>query len=289
MLPITSKREFNMTKTNIIAQSAMTILGLSFLTSASVMAASNTETLRVCAASNELPYSSQSKDGFENKLAEVLAENMGRKLEYVWSDKAAIFLVSEHLLKNQCDVVMGVDNDDPRVATSTPYYTSGYAFIYRKDAGVKVDNWQSDALKDMTKFAVVPGSPSEVMLREIGKYEGNFNYTMSLIGFKSRRNQYVRYAPDKLVSEVASGKADIAHIWAPEAARYVANSSVPLEMVVGEKIAQTGEGEGVKQYFQQSIAVRPDDTELLKEINTVLNQESSKFEAVLKQEGVPLL
>ncbi len=278
-----------MKTTKNITKSALAVLGISLLSSMSVMATSNSETLRVCAASNELPYSSQNQDGFENKLAEVLADNMGRKLEYVWSDKAAIFLVSEQLLKNQCDVVMGVDNDDPRVATSKPYYKSGYAFIYRKDAGINVNNWQSDALQTMSKFAVVPGSPSEVMLRDIGKYEGNFNYTMSLIGFKSRRNQYVRYAPDKLVSEVAAGKADIAHIWAPEAARYVASSSVPLEMVVAEEIAKTSEGEGIPQYYQQSIAVRPDDTELLKEINTALNKASSKIDAVLKQEGVPLL
>jgi len=278
-----------MKTTKIITKSALALLGISLLSSMSVMATSNSDKLRVCAASNELPYSSQSQDGFENKLAEVLAENMGRKLEYVWSDKAAIFLVSEHLLKNQCDVVMGVDNDDPRVATSTPYYKSGYAFIYRKDAGINVHNWQSDDLQKMSKFAVVPGSPSEVMLRDIGKYEGNFNYTMSLIGFKSRRNQYVRYAPDKLVSEVAAGKADIAHIWAPEAARYVATSSVPLEMVVAEEIAKTSEGEGIPQYYQQSIAVRPGDTELLKEINTALNKASSKIDAVLQQEGVPLL
>jgi mxaJ protein len=278
-----------MKKTNMITKSVMAVFGLSLLASGSVMAAAKSDTLRICAASNELPYSSQSKDGFENKLAEVLAENMGRKLEYVWSDRAAIFLVSEQLLKNQCDVVMGVDNDDPRVATSTPYYKSGYAFVYRKDAGINVENWQSAALQDMKKFAISPGSPSEVMLKEIGKFEGNFNYTMSLIGFKSRRNQYVRYAPDMLISEVVSGKADIAHIWAPEAARYVANASVPLEMVMSEEIAKTADGEGIKQYYEQSIAVRPDDTELLKEINTALNKASSKIDAVLEQEGVPLL
>jgi mxaJ protein len=112
---------------------------------------------------------------------------------------------------------------------------------------------------------------------------------MSLIGFKSRRNQYVRYAPDLLISEVVSGKADIAHIWAPEAARYVNSASIPLKMVVSEAIAETGDGEGVQQHYEQAIAVRSDDTALLAEINTALKAADSEIKTVLKQEGVPLL
>lgn len=269
-------------------KSALSLLmGTGIMLSSSANAAS--DTLRVCAAADEMPYSNQNQEGFENKLAEVLAEEMDRDLQYTWSDKAAIFLVTEKLLKNECDVVMGVDQDDPRVATSDPYYTSGYAFIYPANKGLDIQTWKSPALQDMTKFAVVPGSPSDVMLREIDKYEGNFNYTMSLIGFKSRRNQYVRYAPDLLVSEVVSGKADIAHIWAPEAARYVKSASVPLEMVVSEEIADTGDGEGVKQHYAQSIAVRSDDKKLLKEINTALKEAEPEIKAILKEEGVPLL
>ena len=246
-------------------------------------------TLKVCAASDEMPYSNKQQQGFENSLAKVLADTMNKDLEFVWSDKAAIFLVTEKLLKNKCDVVMGVDKGDPRVATSDPYYKSGYAFIYPANGEIDVQNWQSPDLAKLNKFAVVPGSPSEVMLKEIDKYEGNFNYTMSLIGFKSRRNQYVRYAPDMLVSEVVSGKADIAHIWAPEAARYVKSASIPLKMVMSEEIASTGDGEGIREQFEQSIAVRPDDKDLLKQINVALQKADPKIKAVLKEEGIPLL
>lgn len=263
------------------------VLAAGLAMSASVQA--NTEMLKVCAATDEMPYSNQQQQGFENELAQVLAKEMGRELQYEWLDKAAIFLVTEKLLKNECDVVMGVDSDDPRVATSNPYYKSGYAFIYPANEEVNIQSWQSNDLKSMNKFAVVPGSPSEVMLREIDKYEGNFNYTMSLIGFKSRRNQYVRYDPDMMVSEVVNGKADIAHLWAPEAARYVKSSPVPLKMVLSEAVAPTNDGEGVKQHFAQSIAVRTEDTALLKEINTALQEADSEIEAILKKEGVPLL
>lgn len=263
------------------------LIGTSFMLSTS--ASASTETLRVCAAADEMPYSNKNGEGFEVKIAEILAEEMDRDLEMVWSDKAAIFLVTEQLLKNECDVVMGVDKDDPRVATSNPYYKSGYAFIYPANKDLDISSWKSKDLQSMSKFAVVPGSPSEVMLREIDKYEGNFNYMMSLIGFKSRRNQYVRYEPDLLISEVTSGKADIAHIWAPEAARYVKSASAPLTMVVSEEIAETGDGEGVLQHYEQSVAVRTEDKDLLTEINTALKEADSKIKAVLKEEGVPLL
>ncbi|GAB4293137.1 MAG: substrate-binding domain-containing protein [Methylophaga sp.] len=279
--------KFDIQRSKTFKAALSLLIGTSIMLSGS--ASASDKTLRVCAAADELPYSNKNSEGFENKLAEILAEEMDRDLEYVWSDKAAIFLVTEKLLKNECDVVMGVDKDDPRVATSIPYYKSGYAFIYPAGKGLDIKTWKSPDLKAMTKFAVVPGSPSEVMLRELDKYEGNFNYLMSLIGFKSRRNQYVRYKPDLLISEVASGKADIAHIWAPEAARYVKSSPVPLEMVVSEEIAETHDGEGVLQHYDQSIAVRSEDTDLLAEINTALEKADSKIKAVLKQEGVPLL
>lgn len=247
------------------------------------------DTLKICAAANEMPYSNRQEEGFENDIAKVLARSMDMPVEFVWSDKAAIFLVTEHLLKNDCDVVMGVDTDDQRVATSDPYYTSGYAFIYRDDKNLDITNWQSPDLQQMNRFVMLPGSPSEVMLREIGKYEGNFNYSKSLYGFKSPRNKYIRLDPKNLVGELESNNGDIAHLWAPEVARYVKSASVPLTMVMSEKIADTGDGEGVRQHYPQSVAVRPEDQLLLKAINRALASAAPQITAVLKQEGLPLL
>lgn len=247
------------------------------------------KTLKVCAAANEMPYSNAQQEGFENHIARVVASTMDMPLEFVWSDRAAIFLVTEHLLKNECDVVMGVDYDDPRVATSVPYYKSGYAFIYRSDLDVEVSDWNSADLSNMQRFVIVPGSPSELMLREIGKYEGNFNYTKSLANFKSPRNKYIRLEPSHLINQVANGKGDIAHLWAPEVARYVNNSSVPLTMVMSEEAGKLSNGEEVLQHYAQSVAVRPDDTLLLKAINRALTNSATQITAILKEEGVPLL
>lgn len=247
------------------------------------------ETLKVCAAGNEMPYSNSSEEGFENDIAKTLASAMDMPIEFVWSDKAAIFLVTEHLLKNDCDVVMGVDTSDQRVATSDPYYTSGYAFVYREDKGLDVTNWQSADLQKLDRFVMVPGSPSEAMLREIGKYEVNFNYSKSLYNYKSVRNKYIRLDPKNLIGELETNNGDIAHLWAPEVARYVKNASVPLTMIMSEEIAETGDGEGIRQHYPQSVAVRPDDQRLLKAVNRGLDVAGPQITAILEKEGVPLL
>ena len=247
------------------------------------------ETLKVCAAGNEMPYSNKQQQGFENEIAKALSESMDMPLEFVWSDKAAIFLVTEHLLKNECDVVMGVDTDDPRVATSNPYYKSGYVFVYRADKNLDISDWDSPDIQKLNRFVVVPGSPSEVMLREVGKYEGNFNYTKSLAGFKSPRNKYIRLEPSKLIGEVTSGNGDIAHLWAPEVARYVRDSDTPLEMVLTPEIGELKSGEGIVQHYDQSVAVREDDKALLEAINKGLAAAAPKITAILKKEGIPLL
>lgn len=247
------------------------------------------DTLKVCAAGNEMPYSNTQQQGFENEIATVLADSMGMPVEFVWSDKAAIFLVTEHLLKNDCDVVMGVDSDDPRVATSTPYYKSGYVFVYRSDKNLNISDWHSADIQKLNRFVVTPGSPSEAMLREVGKYEGNFNYSKSLSGYKSARNKYIRLEPSKLISEVTSGNGDIAHLWAPEIARYVRDSSTSLEMVMSPELGKTKEGEGIVQHYDQSVAVREDDKALLEAINKGLAKAAPQITAILEKEGIPLL
>ena len=289
MLKNNSKINKKTVSTKLLTQCS--ILAASLLTVLNPAQANNAlpETLKVCAAGNEMPYSNTQQQGFENEIAKTLAESMDMPLEFVWSDKAAIFLVTEHLLKNECDVVMGVDSDDPRVATSDPYYKSGYVFVYRADKNLDISDWNSTDIQKLNRFVVVPGSPSEVMLREVGKYEGNFNYTKSLSGFKSPRNKYIRLEPKKLISEVTSGKGDIAHLWAPEVARYVRDSDTPLEMVLSPEFGEIEGGEGIVQHYDQPVAVREGDKALLDAINKGLADAAPKITAILKEEGIPLL
>jgi mxaJ protein len=182
--------------------------------------AEGSKPLKICAAENEMPYSNKAGEGFENKLAELVGKALGRKVEYVnWSDPR--YYIRDTLDKGLCDVVMGVDKGDPRVITTQSYYRSGYVFISRESDNLDLLNWDSEVLRKAKRIAFVPGTPPEVMMRAIGRYNDMFNYSQELVGFKSRRNQYIKYESSKLVSEISSGHAEIAALWGPSAARYV--------------------------------------------------------------------
>jgi mxaJ protein len=248
----------------------------------------STEPLKVCSAENELPYSDKNGNGFENKLATLIAEGLGRPLENVWWTDARYF-VRDLLDTKQCDVVMGVDQGDPRMSTSAPYYRSGYVFVYPADKAGTYQSWDSPALKTAHRIAFIPDTPPDVMLKKIGRWNDMFNYMHSLVDYKSRRNQYVKYDPERLVGEVISGKAEVAALWGPAAARYVKNAGKPLAMTVIPDNNTRSDGEKVPHHYSTSIGVRKDDAGLLKQIDQVLIKRGQDIEALLRQEGIPLL
>jgi len=253
-----------------------------------MLSSAQADTLKVCAAEDEMPYSNSKGEGFENNIARLLGEELHKTIEFVyWTDPR--YYLRDFLDKGLCDVVIGVDEGDPRVSTSVPYYRSGYVFITRKQDGLDVQNWDSGALRTAQRIAFVPGSPAETMLRAIGRYSDQFNYSQELVGFKSKRNQYVKYDNEKLVNEVASGHAEIAALWGPAAARYVKAAATPLAMVVIPDNNSRADGMKVGHHYSTSMAVRKGDFALLAQVNQAIKHRRQDIEEILKAEGVPLL
>lgn len=253
-----------------------------------VQAAKKTEPLKVCAAENELPYSDKNGKGFENRLAELVGKELGRPVENVWWTDARYF-VRDLLEAGKCDVVMGVDTGDPRMLTTAPYYRSGYVFVYPKEQEGQFTDWQSPALKTAGHIAFVPDTPADVMMKKIGRFNDMFNYMHSLVDFKSRRNQYVKYDMERLVGEVASGKAEVAAVWGPAAARYVKSAAKPLAMAVIPDNNSRSDGEFVPHHYRTSMGVRKNDAALLKALNGIIAKHSAEITEILQAEGVPLL
>jgi mxaJ protein len=251
-------------------------------------AANKAEPLKVCSAENELPYSDKDGKGFENRLAELVGKELGRPVENVWWTDARYF-VRDLLETGKCDLVMGVDTGDPRMLTTAPYYRSGYVFVYPKDQEGKYRDWQSPALKTAAHIAFVPDTPADVMMKKIGRWNDMFNYMHSLVDFKSRRNQYVRYDTERLVGEVATGKAEVAAVWGPAAARYVKSASRPLTMTVIPDTNSRSDGEFVPHHYRTSMGVRKNDAALLKALNGIIARHSAEITDILQAEGVPLL
>lgn len=270
------------------------LLGITLFTayvgtvSNNVTAASADKVLKICSAENEMPYSNKKGEGFENKLSKMLGQSLNRKIKHVyWKDPR--YFVRDFLDKGLCDVVIGVDAGDPRVLTTEPYYRSSYTFISLKSNDLDLKDWDSKVLRSVKRIGFIPGTPSEAMIRAIGRYSDMFNYNKELVGFKSRRNQYVKYETSKLVSDVASGKADVAVLWGPAAARYVKTSSTPLKMLVVPDNSTRADGKKVGQHYSTSMAVRKGETSLLKQLNKFINQQKSEIKNVLEEEGIPLV
>ncbi|WP_456776842.1 methanol oxidation system protein MoxJ [Bradyrhizobium sp. USDA 4369] len=243
--------------------------------------------LRICAAGNELPFSSKEQTGFENRIASVVAKAMGREPVFVFADKPAIYLVRDWLDKRRCDVVVGLDSGDRRVLTTKPYYRAGYVFVTRRDRNIELESWQDPQIKSVGHIVVEFGSPSEVMLKEIGKYTDNMAYLYSLVGFRSPRNQYTQIPPQKIVSEVESGNAGLAAVFAPEIARYV-KANTALKMVpIKDDVDR--DGERMAQQYDQSMGVRHGEEALLALLDAALTKAAPEIAEILRDEGLPVL
>ena len=248
----------------------------------------NTATLRICAAADELPYSSRDGSGFENKIATALAEAMGRKPQFVWFSRPGIYIVRDQLDMKMCDVVMGLDTGDERVLTTKPYYTAPYVFIQRKDTKLDIKDWTSPDLAKATKIGFTPGSPGQIMLEKLGLFREHFNYMHSLTNFQDKRNKFTRIPPQRMVNEVADGTAEVAVNFAPEVARYAKASDKIMLTVIPDNNTRS-DGEKVPHHFNQSIGVRKDDTALLSALDLALEKAKPKIEEILKDEGIPLV
>lgn len=268
---------------SLLAGLAIAAAGLMGVTSAQA------ETLRICASTKEAPYSEEGETGFENKIAVALANAMGRTPEFVFTDKFGIYLVRDFLDARHCDIVMGVDAGDNRVLTTESIYRTGYVYVSREELGFEGDGWQDIAATPYGRFAIRFHSPAETLLKYAGKWEDNAAYLYSLINFKSRRNQYNQVPAAKLVSEVSSGNADLAIAFAPDVARYVKASRTVLRMTMITDSITRSDGLEIPLQYDQAIGVRKDDSVLLAEINAALPNIQGEIDAILMDEGIPLL
>ena len=251
-------------------------------------AASAAGTLRVCASKIEAPYSTAKGDGLENRLATILAKAMGREVEFVWSDRAAIYLVRDGLDKDVCDVVFGVD--DERVLATRPLYRTGYVYVTKAEGGPELgSNWKGLEKTDATRFAVRFQTPAELILKETGKYEDNVSYGLSLVNFEDKRNKYTQVEASKLVNEVVNGDADAAIAFGSDVARYVKSSPTPLRMTMIDDDFARSDGLRIPLHFDQAIGVRKGDEKLARELDAAIETARPEIDRALSEEGVPVL
>jgi len=239
------------------------------------------DTLRVCSDPNNLPFSNSRGEGFENKLAELLAEKLGRELSYFWWAQRRGF-IRNSLNAGKCDVIMGVPDLD-MIATTKPYYRSTYVLISRADRSLTFDSMAAPELKHLKVGVQLVGDdgantpPAHALAAQ--------HITDNVIGFSLYGDYREDSPPRRIIDAVARGDIDIAAAWGPMAGYFAKLSPVPLRVVPIEDTARF-----TPQVFTFSISmgVRKDDNELKAELDRFIAENGAQITELLSSYGVPL-
>jgi mxaJ protein len=237
--------------------------------------------LRVCADPNNLPFSNQRGEGFENKLAQLLAQDLGERVEYTWWAQRRGFFRNT-LRAGLCDVVIGVPSGFEMALTTKPYYRSTYVFLSRKDRHLEVKSFDDPALKKLRIGVQIIGDdqsnapPAHALTRRhiIDNVKG-----FTLYGDYSQHDP-----PARIVDAVSKGDIDLAIVWGPLAGYFAKQSRVPMEIVpVSPQIDQPF----LPFVFDISMGVRRGDQEFRDQVDQFLDKRRGEIERILADYRVP--
>jgi quinoprotein dehydrogenase-associated probable ABC transporter substrate-binding protein len=231
--------------------------------------------LRVCADPRSLPFSNEAHEGFEDKLAELFAEKLGKTVSYTYYPRAIGF-VRNTLNAFKCDVVMGDAQGDDLVQTTNPYYHAFYALIVRSGAGLDdVESLEDPRLKGK-HIGVVAGTPPATIMALSG-----------LIGDAKPFPLMVdtRFdAPSKaMVDEIVAGTLDAGVLWGPIGGYYAKHAAKPLTVIplVHEH--------GAPMDFRITMGVRRSDQEWKRTLNRMISENQDAINKILIGYGVPIV
>jgi mxaJ protein len=241
-------------------------------------AAASPGKLRVCADPNNMPFSNQQGQGFENKLAELVAAKLGDRLEYTWWSQRKSF-IKESLDQGSCDVLIGVPSALQSVTTTTPYYRSTYVFVSRRDRKLNLTSLQDARLNSWRIGIHIVGedyAPPAYALARRGITSNVVPF--SLFGKYGEENPAA-----KIIDAVEAGKVDVAIVWGPLAGYFAKKAKVPLDVVPVSPAAFLT----IPFTYDISLGVRKGNEVLKAELERVLNTESADVQQILSQYGLP--
>ena len=240
-----------------------------------------TRELTVCADPNNLPFSNRAQEGFENKIASLIARDMGAKLTYVWWAQRRGYARST-LNEAKCDMWPGVANGVDRIATSRPYYQSTYVFVTRENAllqGLTLDDERLRSLKvgvQMIGNDAMNTPPAHALSRR--------GIIDNVRGYMLYGNYETPNPPAAIVDAVAKGDVDVALVWGPLAGYFAAHSAVPLRL---ERVTPELDDAIWPMTYGISAGVNRHNPQLLAEVQRILDEEQPTIDAILSTYAVP--
>jgi len=235
--------------------------------------------LRVCNDPDNMPFSNQKEEGFENKIAQLIAKDWKAKLDYVWyPTRRGYFRILNGMY---CDLIIQAPGGLDMAGTTTPYYRSGYVFVTRQDG--KLADIKSLADPRLKKARIgVTLLPSDEQLPPTMALS-HYGVVGNLHGYHGWYNDDDR--PEDIVNAVANDSVDVAIVWGPLAGYFAKRSKVPL------KITPLGERDSLADVpfrYNIAMAVRRSDKELRDSLERTLKEKAPEIQAVLKEYGIPM-
>ena len=238
---------------------------------------SPTRTLRVCSDPNNLPFSNERQQGFENRIAEVIAKSLNARLEYTWWAQRRGY-IRNTLKAGQCDVLIGVPKDLDMVLTTKPYYRSTYVFVSRD---IDVASFDSPVLRQVKLGVQIIGDdyantpPAHAL--------GRRNIVSNVHGYRVMGNYAEENPPARIIDAVASGEVDVAIAWGPLAGYFARRSGLRIQPV-----SPRVDG-GLPFVYEISMGVRHQDKALRDELNRAIDANRAKIDAILAEYGIPMV
>jgi mxaJ protein len=232
--------------------------------------------LRVCADPANLPYSQRDGSGFENRIARLVAEDLGMRLSWFWQEQTRGF-VRKTMGAGECDLFVGVPAGFDKVLATRPYYRSSYVAVTRH--GEPPFAGFDPAQLRARRFGVqligndLAASPPGAALAARGAVDNVTGFLVYGEGPAGKR----------MVDAVAAKDIDVALVWGPQAGRFARRSAVRLDVMPVEAPA------GLAMPFEYSIAmgVRKGDTLLRDRLDQVLARRKADIDAILDEYAVP--
>lgn len=231
---------------------------------------------RVCADPANLPASSEDGTGFENKIAELIASELGLPLEYTWFPMSTGF-VRRTLGINACDVVIGFGQGHELVQNTNHYYTSSFVLVVKADGPLSGVDALSDPALQGTRLGVVAGTAPATHLAQHRLMAQAKGYQL----FVDRR---IEDPANEMLTDVEEGTTDGALMWGPIAGPRVKQSHPGLTVI--PLLKEPGQP---RMYYRITMGVRHGESAWARKLNSLIRRNQDKIDAILREAGVPLL
>ena len=255
-------------------------LGLALLVAAGVAAGAPRE-LRVCADPDNLPFSNDKLEGFENRIAALIAQDLGASVRYAWHPQTRGF-IRETLKAGACDLVIGVPAGYELVLATRPYYSASYVFVYRTSRNLQLRSFDDPVLRDLRIGLHAFGDdganapPAHALARR--------GIVSNVVGFTILNT--ADDPPGKIIDAVAAGDIDVAIVWGPYAGFFAKRQPVAMEIV---PVPAGTDRAAVPFVYDVSLGVRRGDESLKREMEGVLDRRQGDIRKILDDYGIPVV